>query len=138
MQIEQYPPNKPNFLLVVVLAGVTLLIILVLAYFFIDFEGGHIHFRHRHPSPNAQLLGPVSVEAAAVWDLSDTGTNCATVPRTAQALARAGRFPLATRDKPKYDRSGTVIAATLARALNTIQANALIDRLRPLFAQPTR
>lgn len=59
MQIEQYPPNKPKFLLVVVLAGVTLLLILVLAYFFIDFEGGHIHFRYRHANPNAQLLAPV-------------------------------------------------------------------------------
>lgn len=58
MKIEQSPPNKPNFLLVLVLAGVSLLLLLVLAYFFIDFEGGHIHFRHRHANPNALLLAP--------------------------------------------------------------------------------
>ena len=58
MQIEQYPPNKPNFSLVVMLAGVALLVILVLAYFFIDFEGDHIHIRHRQANPNAQLLAP--------------------------------------------------------------------------------
>jgi hypothetical protein len=55
------PPNKPNFPLVVLLAGVTLIVVLVLAYFFIDFEGGHIHIRHRHANPNAQLLVPASL-----------------------------------------------------------------------------
>ena len=65
MQIEQYPPNKPNFSLVVVLAGVSLLLILVLAYFFIDFEGGHIHIRHRHANPNAQLLAPTYLQPPA-------------------------------------------------------------------------
>jgi hypothetical protein len=58
VQIEQYPPNKPNFLLVVLLAGVTLIVVLVLAYFFINFEGGHLHIRHRHANPNAQLSAP--------------------------------------------------------------------------------
>jgi hypothetical protein len=56
LKIEQYPPNKPNFPLVVALFGVTLLLILGLAYFFIDVEGGHIHFRHRHANAHAQGL----------------------------------------------------------------------------------
>jgi len=58
LQIEQYPPNKPNFLLVVLLACAVLLVIFVLAYLFVDFEGGHIHIRHRHANPNAQLIRP--------------------------------------------------------------------------------
>jgi len=47
LQIEQYPPKRPNLLLVVVLAGGALLLILVLAYFFIDLEGSHLQIRHR-------------------------------------------------------------------------------------------
>lgn len=77
MQIEQYPPNKPNFSLVVLLAGVTLIVVLVLAYFFIDFEGGHLHIRHRHANPNAQLLAPASpsVSKAFVIAMWSTGAN---------------------------------------------------------------
>jgi hypothetical protein len=69
LQIEQYPPNKPNFPLVVLLAGVTLLLVLILAYFFIDFEGGHIRIRHRHANPNAQLLAPASLGSKGIRDL---------------------------------------------------------------------
>jgi len=58
LQIEQYPPNKPNFLLVVLLACAVLLVFFVLAYFFIDFEGGHIKIRRRHVNPNAWLIPP--------------------------------------------------------------------------------
>ena len=67
MQIEQYPPNKPNFLLVVLLACAVLLIFFVLAYFFIDFEGGHIKIRRRHVNPNAWLILPAhdSTDAAS-------------------------------------------------------------------------
>ena len=58
MEIEQLPPNKPNFLLVVLLAMGVLILLFVLAYFFISFEGNRIHIRHRHANPNAQLVLP--------------------------------------------------------------------------------
>jgi hypothetical protein len=58
LQIEQYPPNKPNFPLVVLLAGAALLILFILAYLFISFEDGHIHIRHRYATANAQLVAP--------------------------------------------------------------------------------
>jgi hypothetical protein len=64
LQIEQYPPNKPNFLLVVLLACAVLLVFFVLAYLFVDFEGGHIHIRHRHANPNAWLLRPANNSSA--------------------------------------------------------------------------
>jgi len=60
MEIEQLPPNKPNFLLVVLLAVAFLFLFFVLAYFFIDFDGHSIHIRHHRANPNAQLALPLS------------------------------------------------------------------------------
>jgi len=56
LQIYQRSPNKPNFLLVVLLACAVMLVFFVLAYLFIDLEGGDIHIRHRHANPNAHLI----------------------------------------------------------------------------------
>ena len=42
MDIEQLPPKKPNFLLILILFGVTILVILVGAYFFMHREAGHM------------------------------------------------------------------------------------------------
>jgi len=39
MNIEELPPNKPNFGLVVALAVATLLIVFVVAYFTLDWDG---------------------------------------------------------------------------------------------------
>ena len=64
MEIEQYPPKKPNFLLVVLLAVGVLLLIFVLAYFFVDFEGHHIHIRRQHANPNAMLVMPSAASTA--------------------------------------------------------------------------
>jgi hypothetical protein len=75
LQIEQYPPKKPNFLLVVVLAGGALLLILVLAYFFIDFEGSHLHFRHRHANANAQVVAPASLPVSEVFEIARSSTG---------------------------------------------------------------
>jgi hypothetical protein len=60
MDIEQLPPNKPNFLLVVLLAVGVLFVFFVLAYLFVDFEGHHIHIRRHAANPNAQLVLPAS------------------------------------------------------------------------------
>jgi hypothetical protein len=62
MEIEQLPPNKPNFLLVVLLAVAFLFVFFVLAYFFVDFEGHHIHIRHHTANPNSELVLPRSTE----------------------------------------------------------------------------
>jgi len=71
MEIEQLPPNGPNFLLIVGLFCVTILVIFALALFFVDFDGGHIHMRHHTSHPTSQLQpfqqhpSPPSVLASA-------------------------------------------------------------------------
>jgi len=56
--IEQHAPNEPNFGLIVGLFCATILILFVLAYLFIDFDGKHIHLRHRQAHPTSQLILP--------------------------------------------------------------------------------
>ena len=58
MDIEQLPPNKPNFLLILILFGVAILVIFVVAYFFVDFDGKHLTFRHHSAHPTSQLIVP--------------------------------------------------------------------------------
>jgi hypothetical protein len=60
LEIEQRPPNQPNFLLIVLLFLAAIVVILVLAYLFLDFEGGHIHLRHRQSGYASQLSLPNS------------------------------------------------------------------------------
>jgi flagellar basal body-associated protein FliL len=64
MEIEQYPPKKPNFLLVVLLAVAVLFLLFILAYFFVDVEGHHIHIGRKHANPNARLVMPFTASAA--------------------------------------------------------------------------
>jgi hypothetical protein len=59
MEIEQLPPKQPNFLLVVILFGVTLLVIFVLAWLFVSFDGKHLTFRHHRAHPTSQLILPI-------------------------------------------------------------------------------
>ena len=65
MEIEQIKPNKPNFLLIVILFFVTILVVFVLAYFFVDFEGGHLNFRHHTQHPTSQLALPAAANRIA-------------------------------------------------------------------------
>jgi hypothetical protein len=58
MEIEQLPPNKPNFLLILILFGVAILVIFVVAYFFVDFDGKHLTFRHHSAHPTSQFIVP--------------------------------------------------------------------------------
>jgi hypothetical protein len=45
MQIEQLPPNQPNFKLIVILFTVAIVVVLVVAYLFLRNDGMHL-FRH--------------------------------------------------------------------------------------------
>ncbi len=58
MELEQTSPNKPNFLAVVLAACAVILVFFVLAYFFVDFEGGHLTFRHHRAHPTSRLVLP--------------------------------------------------------------------------------
>jgi hypothetical protein len=58
MEIEQVSPRKPNFLLILILFCVALVILFVLAYLFIDFDGKHLIFRHHTAHPTSQLVLP--------------------------------------------------------------------------------
>jgi hypothetical protein len=58
MEIEQRPPNQPNFLLVVILFGVALIVIFILAILFVSFDGKHLTFRHHRAHPTSQLVLP--------------------------------------------------------------------------------
>jgi hypothetical protein len=55
MKLEQYPPNRPNFLVVVLLAAVALLILFIVAIFFLHIRGNRLL---RHPyrqTPTSQI-----------------------------------------------------------------------------------
>jgi hypothetical protein len=58
MEIEQLPPKQPNFLLVVLLAAAALLVLFILAYLFVDFDGRHLTFHHHRAHPTSQLILP--------------------------------------------------------------------------------
>ena len=58
MEIEQLPPKQPNFLLVVLLAAAALLVLFILAYLFVDFDGGHLTFHHHRAHATSQLILP--------------------------------------------------------------------------------
>ncbi len=58
MEIEQLPPKKPNFLLVVALSAVALVVLFILAYLFVDFDGRHLTFRHHQRAPHLAARPP--------------------------------------------------------------------------------
>jgi RsiW-degrading membrane proteinase PrsW (M82 family) len=64
MEVEQVRPNKPNFFLVVILFCATLVIIFVLALFFVHFDGKHLTFRHHSAHPTSRLVLPAPLNAA--------------------------------------------------------------------------
>jgi hypothetical protein len=55
--LEQEPPEKPNFLLVVLLFGATIIVVFFVAYFVLEWTHvlpGHHHDKH----PTSQLVLP--------------------------------------------------------------------------------
>jgi hypothetical protein len=55
MDIEQLPPNKPNFAMVLAVFCVTILVVFLVALLFVRVDGGHLTFRHHRAHPNSQL-----------------------------------------------------------------------------------
>lgn len=64
MEIEQRPPNRPNFLLVVLLFGAAILVVFVLAYVVLHFGNKHVVPDGNNPHPNAALVLPSRTRAA--------------------------------------------------------------------------
>jgi len=58
MNIEQIKPNKPNFGVVVALASVSLLVIIVVAYFMLHWGGRDFLPHHTSAHPTSQLTMP--------------------------------------------------------------------------------
>jgi hypothetical protein len=54
MELEQRPPNRPNFLLIVGLFCAAIVVIFILAYFFVAKEGKHLF--HRSPPTVSQRM----------------------------------------------------------------------------------
>jgi len=57
MKLEEYPPNQPSFLTVVLLFAAALVVIFILAIFFLHLDRGKL-FRHNRPHPTSQLILP--------------------------------------------------------------------------------
>jgi NADH:ubiquinone oxidoreductase subunit 6 (subunit J) len=58
MNIEQLPPNKPNFLLILYVFCGALVVIFVFALIFLHWDGKHLTFRHTHTQPTSYLSAP--------------------------------------------------------------------------------
>lgn len=65
VQLEQLPPNQPSFLTVVLLFAAALIVIFILAIFFLHLDRGKLF--HRHPQhPTSQLTLPTVATPAPV------------------------------------------------------------------------
>ena len=57
IQLEQLPPNQPSFLTVVLLFAGALIVIFILAIFFLHLDRGKL-FRRNRSHPTSQLILP--------------------------------------------------------------------------------
>jgi hypothetical protein len=57
MKLEQLPPNQPSFLTVVLLFAAALIVIFILAIFFLHLDRGKLYRRHT-VHPTSQLILP--------------------------------------------------------------------------------
>ncbi len=65
MKIEQLPPNQPSFLTVVLLFAAALIVICILAIFFLHLDAGRLFRRHpKHPT--SQLILPSARQGGLV------------------------------------------------------------------------
>lgn len=58
--LEQRPPNKPNFLLILFLFAGGILVIFILAYIFLEVGGSRILPKHHAKEPNSRLVLPAN------------------------------------------------------------------------------
>lgn len=66
MEIEQLPPEKPKFLLILILACAAILVLFVIAWSFVRFDGGHLGFRHHTAHPTSQLVLPAPARTSSL------------------------------------------------------------------------
>jgi hypothetical protein len=66
MEIEQLPPEKPNFLLILILACATILVLFIVAYIFVRSDSGHLGFRHHRAHPTSQLVMPAPAHTSSL------------------------------------------------------------------------
>jgi hypothetical protein len=69
MEFEQLPPNEPRFGLIVALFAIVILVIFVIAYFMLDWDGKRLVPHHFARHPTSQLVMPkdsVPVRAAEI------------------------------------------------------------------------
>jgi len=59
IQLEQLPPNKPSFLLVVLLFAATIIIVFIIAIFFLHLDRGRL-FHHSTKHSTSQLILPAA------------------------------------------------------------------------------
>jgi len=58
VKLEQQPPNKPSFLLVVLLSGAAIIVIFLIAYFVLDLGNTGIVPKRKPNHPTSQLVLP--------------------------------------------------------------------------------
>jgi hypothetical protein len=64
--LEQEPPNKPNFLLVVLLFAATIIIVFLVAYFVLDWRGTKLIPKHYDKHPSSRLVLPLPAQQGSV------------------------------------------------------------------------
>jgi hypothetical protein len=63
--LEQEPPEKPNFLLIVLLFGATIIVVFVIAYFVLHWGGARLVPKHHNKNPTSQLVLPAQPRPAS-------------------------------------------------------------------------
>jgi len=64
--LEQEPPERPNFFLVVILFGATIIIVFLVAYFVLDWGGTRLVPRHHDKHPSSRLVLPLPPQQASI------------------------------------------------------------------------
>ena len=60
MEIDQISQKKVSFLLVLALVGAALMVNILLAYFFVNFQEQHLGMRNDPAHPTSQLILPLA------------------------------------------------------------------------------
>jgi hypothetical protein len=66
MKLEQQPPNRPNFLMVVLIAGATIIVIFIIAIFVLHVDGGRLTGQRFRRHPTSQLMLPSARTQSAI------------------------------------------------------------------------